>query len=255
MTAPGQAPPPVGRGHLRAALGFLTPLGGGAAPPTPESMAWFPVVGAGLGAGLGAFWRLAARAWTPLPAAALVVAADVAMTGALHLDGLADSADGLLAHLPRQSRLAIMAEPQVGTFAAVALGTVLIARTAALSDLEPSPALLASAWCLSRSMMVLGTRVAGPYARAGGLATPFLPAEGRSGRTSVLASLAGIGASATLATISRGRVGLEATIAGALAGAGVLGLAKRRLGGFTGDVLGAAGVMSETVALVVAARR
>ena len=85
-------------------------------------MAYFPVVGASLGALIGLSWRTARRRLPPLPAAALVVATDALMTGGLHLDGLADTADGLCAHVPAKSRLEIMAEPQVGTFAVVALG-------------------------------------------------------------------------------------------------------------------------------------
>lgn len=95
-------------------------------------MAYFPVVGATLGTLIGLSWGAARRRLPPLPAAALVVAMDALMTGALHLDGLADTADGLCAHVPAKTRLEIMAEPQVGTFAVVALGIVLSSRTATL---------------------------------------------------------------------------------------------------------------------------
>jgi adenosylcobinamide-GDP ribazoletransferase len=171
----------------------------------------------------------------------------------LHLDGLADTADGLCAHVPAKSRLEIMAEPQVGTFAAIALGVVLISRTAALAVLEPSPTLLAALYCSSRSVMVIGTR-AMPYARKDGLATAFLPKTGGPD-AALVASLGGAGAALLLAALVAGRRGARAVVAGWVSGALVLVLARRRIGGFTGDVLGAAGVVCETAGLVVAAAK
>ena len=244
------------RADFRAAVAVLTPLGPGAkakAAPAPSSrtMAYFPAVGAALGCAVGWGWRLAGRRLAPLPAAALAVAADAVLTGALHLDGLADAADGLLAHVPARSRLEIMAEPGVGTFGNVALGLSLIARTSALSSMAPSPALLGAIYCTSRSVMVIGSRAL-PYARENGLATAFLPARPGSDAALVTA-VAGAGAALALAWACRGRQGAEAVLTGWAAGALVLALARRRLGGFTGDVLGAAGTLCETAALVVAA--
>ncbi len=215
-------------------------------------MAYFPAVGAALGCAVGWSWRLAGRRWAPLPAAALAVAADAVLTGALHLDGLADAADGLLAHVPAQSRLDIMAEPQVGTFGTVALGLSLVARTAALASLKPSPVLLSAIYGTSRAVMVVGSRAL-PYARDGGLATVFLP-SGPGWDAALVANLAGAGAALALASVGRRGRGAAAVLAGWAAGALVLGLARRRLGGFTGDVLGAAGTLCETAALVMAAR-
>ncbi|MDQ4089145.1 MAG: adenosylcobinamide-GDP ribazoletransferase, partial [Actinomycetota bacterium] len=78
---------------MRRALSFLTPLGGPVAP-SPAALPWFPVVGAVLGLTLGGVWWLADRLWVAPVAAAVVVAADLALTGMLHFDGLVDSADG-----------------------------------------------------------------------------------------------------------------------------------------------------------------
>ena len=244
------------RADFRAAVAFLTPLGPGAkaeALPAPSSrtMAYFPAVGAALGCAVGWGWRLAGGKLAPLPAAALAVAGDAMLTGALHLDGLADAADGLLAHVPARSRLEIMAEPGVGTFGNVALGLSLIARTSALSSMAASPALLGAIYCTSRSMMVVGSRVL-PYARENGLATAFLPARPGTD-TALVSAMAGAGAALALAAACRGRKGAEAVLTGWAAGALVLALARHRLGGFTGDVLGAAGALCETAALVVAA--
>ncbi len=246
---------------LRAAIAFLSPLGkspstsASPVPPTPLTMAYFPLVGAAIGALVGMTWRQARRSFPPLLAAALAAGADCALTGALHLDGLADTADGLLAHVPAKSRLDIMSEPGVGSFATVVLGLALVTRVAALAAAEPSPALLSALYCSSRSVMVLGSRSM-PYARQEGLVSAFLPREERSGRVdeAVLSALAGAGAALGLASVVAGRRGAAAVVAGWGAAALVLECARRRLGGFTGDVLGAAGITCETCGLVVAAR-
>jgi adenosylcobinamide-GDP ribazoletransferase len=262
---------------LRSAVAFLTPLGRApfghpGAPPSPLTMTYFPLVGAGIGGLVGLTWRQARRSFPPLLAAALAVAADCALTGALHLDGLADTADGLLAHVPTKDRLDIMAEPGVGSFAAVALGVALLARLSALAALEPSPALLGALYCSSRSVMVIGSRSL-PYARPGGLVSAFLPSTqglpsteglpstgglpatdggGQTGQA-LVAAWAGAAAGLALASAVAGRRGAAAVVAGWGAAAVVLESARRRLGGYTGDVLGAAGVACETSGLVVAA--
>jgi adenosylcobinamide-GDP ribazoletransferase len=239
--------------RLRDALAFLTPLARTTTPPSPETMACFPIVGAGIGLAEGIAWRGARQIWTPLTAAVVVVATDAAVTGALHLDGLADTADGLFAHVPAKSRLAIMAEPEVGTFGSIALLISVLGRAAALASMEPSPLLLAALSCASRSVMVLGSRAL-PYAREEGLATPFLQPVVGSDRASQ-AALAGLAGSAIVATVAHGRRGLFGVLAGVGAGGAVLIAARRRIGGFTGDVLGAAGQACETIGLVATARR
>jgi adenosylcobinamide-GDP ribazoletransferase len=236
----------------RQAAAFLSPLVPGRGEPGPEAMALFPLVGAALGLCNGLLWRGARACLPPNCAGVVTVAADAALTGALHLDGLADAADGLLAHLPEKGRLDLMAEPAIGTFGALSLVLVLGARATALASAEPSPALLAALWCCSRSVMVVGSRVL-PYARGEGLVSAFL-ADGEEGDEALRSGLCGIAAAVALAGVARGRRGGAGVLAGALAGTLVLWGAKRRLGGFTGDVLGAAGVICETVGLLVAAQ-
>ncbi len=249
---------------LRAAVAFLTPFGFSrsspaspgepAPPPSPLSMTYFPLVGAAIGGLVGLTWRRARRSFSPSLAATLAVAADCAFTGALHLDGLADTADGLFAHVPAKNRLDIMSEPRVGSFAVVALGLALVSRVAALAALEPSPVLLGALYCSSRSVMVIGSRWL-PYARQEGLASAFLPPTDGTGRTdqALLAALAGAGAALGVASAVAGRRGAAAVVAGWATAGVVLESARRRLGGFTGDVLGAAGVVCETSGFVVAA--
>jgi adenosylcobinamide-GDP ribazoletransferase len=261
---------------MRAALSFLTCLGG-PVPPSPRTLPWFSVVGAGLGLALGGSWWIAERIWPPLLAAAVVVAVDLALTGMLHLDGLADSADGLLAHgLDRVRRLEVMAEPATGAFALATVVVVLVARVAALAALAPAPLLLGALWATSRATMALVVRTQ-PYARAGGLATSFggssdhgssdhhgsdqdKPARsaGSVVATVVVPPLALVILAALVSSLTGGIRGghvLVAVVAATLAAVGVVRLARCRLGGYTGDVLGAAGMLAETAGLVVAAAR
>src|SRR4051812_18747118 len=99
---------------MRDALGLLTTFGRRGGALSSRSLLWFPVIGAGLGAIVGGAWWVADQAWSPLAAAVIVVIVDLAVTGMLHLDGLADSADGLLPHATRERRLEIMRTPDVG---------------------------------------------------------------------------------------------------------------------------------------------
>ena len=234
---------------MRAALAFLTPFPG-ARVPTPKALRWFPVVGVVLGFVVGGLWWATAKAW-PLPVAALlVVAADLGLTGMLHLDGLADSADGLLPHLGPERRLEVMREPTVGAFGIGAVVVVLLARFAVFATLRPAPLLVAALWCVSRtSMAAVVERV--PYARAqGGLPSAFLGSP-----LPVLAVALVVAGAAALAAGWAVPAGPVAVAASVVAFGAVVAFARRRIGGFTGDVLGAAGMVGETVGLVVAAAR
>lgn len=229
---------------MRRALSFLTPMGG-AATPSPAALAWFPVVGALLGLVLGGVWWVADRLWAAPVAAALVVAADLALTGMLHFDGLVDAADGLLPHLDRGRRLEVMADPAAGAFGVGVAVVVLLLRWASLATLAPSPLLLAALWCGSRlAMAVIAGTV--PYARPGGLAGAFLGGRRRQVAGALLLAVL---------MVAAGGDGVAGVVALAVAAAAVVALAVRRLGGFTGDVLGAAGILGETAGLLAAAAR
>jgi adenosylcobinamide-GDP ribazoletransferase len=246
---------------IRSALGFLTVVGG-ASPPDRRATAWFGPVGAVVGLAVGTVWWGAGEAWPPLVAAGLAVVADGVLTGMLHLDGLADSADGLLPPLDRARRLAVMAAPDVGAFGVVTVVLVLVVQVAALASLDPDPLLIVGLWTAARAAMAVALAHV-PYARAGhsadvggdggdgGAATGF--AGGATG-PAVVALLGGCTAVALAVDAGRGP-GLV-TAAAALAGfAAVVTLGWRRLGGYTGDVLGAAGVVAQTVGLLAAAAR
>jgi adenosylcobinamide-GDP ribazoletransferase len=233
---------------VRRALAFLTLAGSGQSPDA-RTLRWFPVVGALIGLVVGGAWWGADRVLPPLLAAAVVVVVDLVLTGMLHLDGVADSADGLLPHLDRERRLAVMAEPTTGAFAVTAVAGVLLLRTAALASRPADVGLLVAIWAASRSVMA-GVATTRPYARPGGLASSFL-----GDRMAPVLAAAGIAAATVLAGVAAGRAGVGAIVGLVLVSIAIVALAQRRLGGFTGDVLGAVGVLGETVALVVAAAR
>jgi adenosylcobinamide-GDP ribazoletransferase len=243
----GSAPNDTPLAALRGATGFLTIVGGSQAP-TSRAMSWFPAVGALLGALVGAVWWVSDELWPPVLAAVIAVTADAILTGALHHDGLGDAADGLLPHMDSARRLEVMRTPDVGTFGIMALMTTTLIQVGSLASMDARPALIAGLWCASRTTMAVTARTV-PYARTSGIATSFL------GGSAAVVAVAGVALAAALATWSSGWSGLAAVAAVVLAGGGVVALAVRRIGGFTGDVLGAAGVVGQSVGLLVAAAR
>lgn len=245
---------------MRKALAFLTPFGG-AAVPTSGTLDWFPVVGVAIGLVVGAVWWLAARAWPPTAAAGIVVVSDIVLTGYLHLDGLADSADGLLPPMAPERRLEVMADPSVGAFGTVTLIAVLLLRFGALASAAPAPLVIGALWCGSRTAMAVVARC-GHYARPGGLATAFVDAGGgptgarhRQLAGAVVPGVVGTVLALSMAIAGRGTHGLAAVGGEVVGSTFVVLLAQKRIGGFTGDVLGAAGVVGETIGLVVLAAK
>jgi adenosylcobinamide-GDP ribazoletransferase len=220
-------------------------------------MAWFPAVGALLGLTIGGLWWLVAKAWPPLVAAAIVVIADLIFTGGLHFDGLADAGDGLLAPLSKERRLQAMADPAIGAFGALTVAAVLLLRFGSLADLRPAPLVLGGLWCASRTSMVAIVETV-PYARTSGIVQSFLGTSPRGTRQRVvmLGSITlGLLVATGLVLLGRGARGLWALV-GELAAMGAVAMFSwRRVGGFTGDVLGAAGVIGETVGLLILVTR
>jgi adenosylcobinamide-GDP ribazoletransferase len=229
-----------------SALGFLTVFGR-ARTPDGGTFLFFPLVGAAIGATLAGVWLVSTELWSPGVAAVLIVATDLAITGMLHVDGLADSADGLLPHLDRDRRLAVMADPDIGAFALAVVPVVLLARWAALATDLIDPLALIGVWTVSRTVLAVVPALV-PYARDRGLASALLP--GARAWVGLWLAPAGV-----LLVLAQGLTGAAALIAMLVAAAGVVLLARRRIGGFTGDVLGATAVLAETVALLALAAR
>lgn len=231
---------------MLAALSFLTVFGRGSSPDA-RTFRWFPVVGAIVGGIVAGAWRLSGELWGPAAAAAVAVAVDLAVTGMLHADGLADAADGLLPHMDREKRLAVMKGPDVGAFALALVPAVFLLRWAALVDGGVSPWSIVAIWAVSRTAVAAVPSFL-PYARSEGLAGSFL---GGGTPWFVLA----LGPAFAGLAVAQGVTGVVGGVV-ALAGVGlVVALARHRLGGFTGDVLGAAIVVGETAALLALAAR
>ena len=218
---------------------------------TVAAAAWaFPLVGAGIGA-LAAIAFLIAEllALGPGPAAFLAVLAGVAVTGAFHEDGLADTLDGFMGGHDREQKLAIMRDSRQGTHGVLALVFSVGLRTAALAAIaEPLHAGLAllAAHAFSRGLLP-ATMLALAPARADGLgATAGTPSRGMAIAAAVIGLVVTIGALGP----AKGGVGIILA-AGAVTLAALL--ARRQIGGYTGDVLGAFQQTGEIVMLLVAA--
>jgi adenosylcobinamide-GDP ribazoletransferase len=234
-----------------AAVAFLTrvPLGRFVRVETDDvgRGAWlFPAVGGVVGGAAGLVADVTA-AWLPvLAAGALAVGVAALLTGALHLDALADTADSLGA-TSRERALEIMRDHAVGTYGVVALIVVCLTDAALLGTLaqtDDAAVVGLAAGAAGRAAM-LPLAFALPYARPGA-------GQGRL--------LAGIGlgtvvlgvAVAVLLAVPAGAAGLCGVATAALVAATLAVVARRRYGGITGDVLGATAKVAETTALVAA---
>jgi len=243
-------------GGLLAAIGFLTRV---PVPPRVfddpraqvQSLAWYPLVGLLLGGVLAVLaWML--HGAPPLLAAALVLVAWVALTGALHLDGLADSADAWVGGLGDRARtLQIMKDPRCGPLGVVAIVLTLLLKFAALASLSAHDG-SAHGWpaLLLAPMLARGALTAAflstPYVRADGLgrALPGAPRHACIGTLAlaIAASLAwarGPGALAVLVAVAVFALWRRAC--------------RQRLGGMTGDTCGALAELVETAVLVACA--
>lgn len=244
---------PSDRAGLASAVRFLTvlPLPGRAEVSEEvlgRSTAWFPLAGVLIGAILAGAGALAGLLWSQLTVRVLVVAGWAALTRGLHLDGLADSADGLLGGPTREKRLAIMKDSRVGTFGVVAVVGLLALKLAFLAELEDMALwrLLVPACALARWAMLLAI-FAFPTAVPGGMAGRF---KRRCGWPQL-----GIGTfvAAAVSFFFLGVWGLSLLALLALATL-LWSLAVRRaLGGHTGDTYGALGELGEALTLAALA--
>lgn len=239
--------------NLRIAFGLLTTLPFGMPEdwqPGDSGRAgiWYPLVGLVIGGLTWLAWRALTLIFPPLMVGVLTLLVWVALTGGLHLDGLADCCDGLLASTTPERRLEIMKDPRLGAFGGIGLLLVLLLKAAALSSLTPPAGLgiilaaTLSRWCLLPAGLM-------PLARPGG----NVPHRGMGADF-----VSGLrrGAIFTTAVLPLGLAfllgaqGLWAALAAILAAASVLWLAKARINGVTGDVFGALVEVTETAVLV-----
>lgn len=233
---------------MRAALALLTvvPVGAGRLrTPGGGTLLAFPLVG-GL---VGLLWVATAAAgtalWGPLAGAGLVLAADAAVTGGLHLDGVADVGDVLGARRRGEPALAVARDPHVGALGAVALGVVLLLRFGLLAGLLAAGGLwpLLAVPVVGRAAMVQVVLGAPTDARSS--VAPLVAAVTRP--RAVMAG--GVGALALAATtLDPVRSGLAVLVVAG--GTRALAAAWRRgVGAASGDLVGACGVLAELLAL------
>jgi adenosylcobinamide-GDP ribazoletransferase len=224
------------------------------------AMAWAPAVGLALGLAAGTVLTVVDRLLhgAPLLGAALAVAALALLTRGLHLDGLADLADGLGSRAPATEALHIMKRSDIGPFGAVALVLTLLVQVAALAQAQSRgnglPAIVSAA-VAGRLAITWACRRGVPAARAeglGALVAGTVPPVVAAALTAAFLGVAALGgwvlAGATGAWV------LPLAVAAGLAAAFALSWhARRRLGGITGDVLGGLCEIAAATCLIVTA--
>jgi adenosylcobinamide-GDP ribazoletransferase len=235
--------------HFRAALRFLTVLPGGRATgfDAGAMVPWFPVVGLVLGVLLAAADLLAGRWWGPNTVAVIDVMTLAALSGALHLDGLADTADGLFSHRPREAKLAIMKDSRIGSMGVIALVAVLALKWCGLAEIEENrDLLLLIVPAYARGGVIFAMRLL-PYGRpSGGTGLAFFDRRPGVGAFWALAATA-------ILALALGPQALVLNAAFALITAGLIAFYRRQLGCVTGDMLGAMIEVTEAGLFLVAA--
>lgn len=238
---------------LRAAVSFLTVLPVANADGSPGERlgrAYFPAIGALIGLVGGAVAVVAGGVSSPLLGGAAAVAVMVVLTGAIHLDGLADTADGLLTHGDTARRLEVMRDPRLGSYGVTAIAAVLILDVAAIAAMDPWRALtgLVIAGALSRlAMLALISFV--PYVRPSGLGVAAWDSKRRG-----LDLAVGAVTAAAVCLLAPARA-LAALPLVALVAVSLAAVARRRLGGATGDICGATAELCQLGVLLVFAAR
>ena len=239
-----------------AALLTVLPVPPRAATSARGVLPWAPLVGLALGGAASGVAVLGDRWIGPLAGAVLAVAVLALLTRGLHLDGLADTADGLGPLRDRERALQVMHQGDVGPFGVVTLALTLLLQIACLA------ALLDTRWgWLALWAAVVGARLA--MARAGLRGVPA--AEGSALGALVAGTVSApwlSGSAVVLLGLVVAGTGVDLAAAGRIAGAAVAGVlaaellyrrARARLGGVTGDVMGAMVETATAATLLVAA--
>ncbi|MEP3055547.1 adenosylcobinamide-GDP ribazoletransferase [Ascidiaceihabitans sp.] len=205
----------------------------------------YPVWGVVLGF-FGVAIALAALWLTGLPLVAAIagLGAAMMMTGAMHEDGLADSFDGLWGGYTPERRLEIMKDSHIGTYGVLALVFSSGARAVMIAPLlVTAPMAVIAAMSLSRAMMPV-VMAALPHARRTGLSHSV-------GQPVVFAAMLSVVLGGCISVVLAGWVGFAATLLAGLATYVVICVARAKIGGQTGDIVGATQVITELVILGV----
>jgi adenosylcobinamide-GDP ribazoletransferase len=206
---------------------------------------YFPAVGIVVGLAAALVFAIASRYWPGFVPAVLAVATSALLTGALHEDGLADTADGLGGGRSRETRLAIMKDSRIGTYGTLALGFSVALRIAALALMTPS-----FAWAALIAAHAGGRGAATwamtalPY--AGDPAATRITYSGTApGRPAAMTALLIMLAALLPALLKAPSPLFAGLILGVLGVLTVVASARRLIGGYTGDVLGAVEQVAE----------
>ncbi len=238
--------------RLSVAASFLTRLRLTAAvedaTELPMAIPWFPVIGGLLGLALAGVYAGTRLVLPSFLAAGVAVGAGVLMTGALHEDGLADAADALGGGSTGQDVLRILKDPGHGTYGVLAVVLTVLMRVGAVASLDGWTALatLPAAHALSRAASVGVLGWAKPAATQG-LGAVF--SAGVTKRRALGAGAVGL----LIGLVSLGLWGLPAALLAGLGAGAVAWLGSRKLGGVTGDFLGAAQQAGEVLVLLLGA--
>ena len=255
----------AGGRRVALAVTFLTrlplPMRGEVTPSDLRaSMGWYPLVGLGLGAlGWGVF-TLSSLLFPPTLAAALTIILLEACTGALHLDGVMDTCDGLGSGAPRERALEIMKDSRVGAMGVFGAIAVILLKTTALAAYKPDVAVvpLLVGWAAARAVPGWATLLF-PYARANGTGKVFA-AKG-SPAPLLFATVCALAAGALVAGLHPPAVAIDLllrwlgclllpVLAVALTLLAQFGI-SRKLGGLTGDVYGLGIELAEVLSLLL----
>lgn len=241
------------RVELTLAVGFLTRL---RLPPVAYSDAamsrairWYPAIGFAIGATLAILFLCLTTFLPQTIAVLLTVGAGMFLTGALHEDGLADLADGLGGARDKSRALEIMRDSRIGTYGMLVLGMTLAIKITALANLPPITAGIAivAGHCLGRSTMLwLMDRL--PYARQDGAATFMTSGEKASLQPAWVVVLCVFILIAVIANLIAATATALALVALTILLTKHL---KERLGGYTGDALGACEQLAEALVPLV----
>ena len=252
---------------LLLAIGFLTVLPVRVKEATMRDVGsaamWFPIVGFFMGLTLGAVHLILLQFFAPLLAAALTVVLWITFTGGLHLDGLADCCDGLFVSASPERRLEIMRDPRVGSFGVIGLVLMIALKIIAINSIITSQTsapifgifntyfpigVFVLATTISRWVILLVALQ--PQARANGMGAEF--ARGITRRTIIIAAIVPI--LFVVACFISWQMIIPIVAAHAIAFIAIR-IARVRLGGVTGDVMGLTVEVSEVIILLTFATR
>ncbi len=242
---------------VRAAFVFLTRIPVGGFPYSPEDWAWssahFPLVGLVIGVALGALDRVLLPVGA-LGAAFVTLGVSMMVTGAFHEDGLADTSDALGGAYDRDKLIAILKDSRIGSFGGAALAVSVGARAALVARLGASAVWgIPLAFCAARATAV-ALMAALPYATVGEWAKSKQVARGRAPQALVAAAYFALAGGALVLTGHLGLARLAALAVVMVAVALATGWRyARRLGGVTGDFLGATEQIAEIAAFATLA--